>query len=260
MALKHARGIKYILKSVAGIVAEPTVGRQSIPSSINYTPPADIATLSTGLRPLDKALGIGGLPCGKVTELLSPNSTALNGGAVCLAAAIAAKVQRRQEVITIVDLTHQVDPWQVERCGLVAPHLLLIRPDTFFAALTGLERAARKAKLVILVMGVVSELLSQFEPALRQTLLRRLQKIVKSSDGAFLVVTHPAESDPFSPTNYPLGFPLLELADIRLWIQDESWPQKIGLTTAYKATLTVVKNQLAIPGKATNIKIKLLSS
>lgn len=260
MTVKHARGIKQILKSVAGIVAEPTAGRQAIPSRFNYTPPADISTLATGLRPLDKALGIGGLPCGKLTELLGPHSTALNGGAICLAATIAAKIQRHQEVVTIIDLTHQVDPWQAERCGLGAPHLLLIRPDTFFAALTSLERAAHKAKLVILVMGVVSQLLSQFEPALRQTLLRRLQKIVKNSDSAFLVITHPAESDPFSPTNYPLGFPLSELADIRLWLQNESWPQKIGLTTAYKATITVVKNQLAIPGKATNIKIKLGSS
>jgi len=260
VAFKQARSIKHILRSVAGILAEPAANRRAIPATVNYTPPADISTLSTGLRPLDKAVGIGGLPYGKITELLGPNSTTLSGGAMCLAAAIAAKTQRQQEIVTIVDLTHQVDPWQLERCGLAAPHLLLVRPDTFFAALTSLEQAAHKAKLVILVMGVVGELLSQFEPDLRQTLFRRLQKIVKGSDSAFLIITHPAESDPFSPTNYPPGFPLPEIADIRLWIQSENWTQKIGLTTAYKATITVVKNQLAIPGKGANIRIKLVSS
>ena len=94
-------------------------------------------TLSTGFRSLDKALGIGGLPRGKITELISPESLS-SSGALLLAAGIAARVQRKQQIVTILDMGRYFDPWQAERCGLIAPQLLLTRPQTVFEALTTL--------------------------------------------------------------------------------------------------------------------------
>jgi hypothetical protein len=72
----------------------------------------------------------------------------------------------------------------------------------------------------------------------------------------FLFMTSPNKNDPFTPTNYPAGFPLAELAEVRLWTQDETWSHKDGLATAYKATLAVIKNSLAMPGKGASITIK----
>ena len=97
------------------------------------------------------------------------------------------------------------------------------------------------------------------EPALLATLLRRLQRIIRKSPSAFLLVTAPPKNEPFSPDNYPEGFPLAEIADVRLWLQDEAWSYKDGMATTYKANLTVIKNNLATPGKGADIKIKLNS-
>lgn len=213
-------------------------------------------TLPTGLRPLDKALGIGGLPQGKITELMSPDVFA-SSGALLLGAGIAAKMQRKQRIVTIIDLSHQFDPWQAERCGLIAPHLLLTRPATVFEALTTLESIANREGLVLVVLGVVADLLGSAEPELLHSLLRRLQAIIRSSPSAFLFITSPLEDNPFSPDNYPAGFPLGEIANIRLWIQTEAWTQQDSITTAYKASVAVIKNQWAVAGTGADVRISL---
>jgi recombination protein RecA len=233
------------------------MARPEIQSRFNYKEPVPIPTLSTGIRPLDRAVGIGGLPVGKITELVGPNGGSITGGPTLLAARIAARAQKQQKTVVIVDMAHSFDPWQAERCGLIAPQLLLTRPDTVFDAVATLEQAGRSAQLVIIVLGIVSDLLSHIEPDLLNTLLRRIHNIVHTSSGAFLFSTIPVNKDPFSPENYPPGFQLARLASLRLWLQNESWSFAGGLPTAYKASLTVIKNNLALAGKGANLHIKL---
>lgn len=228
----------------------------AVASRTRYRSPADVPVQPTGLRPLDKAVDIGGLPLGRITELIGSSVTPISGGTSSVAAKIAAKVQREQEISAIIDLGHRFDTWQAERCGLVAPQLLLTRPDTVFSAIASLEEAARHARLVIVVMEVIPNLLGNVEPDLLKTLLHRLHTIISRSDSAFLFLTTPIENDPFNPANYPPGFPLAELADIRMWVQNETWTHKGKLATAYKANLTVIKNELGIPGKGANIRVK----
>jgi len=255
MANQNSYGIKKAVQNVAAFFT-PFAAQRKPPRGVNYREPAKITTLSTGCRPVDKALGIGGLPCGKLTELMGPIDIAFSGGTACIAAHIASKVQRQQELVTIVDMDRSFDPWQAERCGLAAPHLFLIRPDTIFSALTTLERAAQNTALVIVMMGLVTDLLAEVEPDLLKTLLHRLNIIIKRSPSVFLFLTAPRENNPYSPANYPVGFPLAELADVRLWVQDETWTHKDGLTKAYKANLTVIKNELAMPGLGATIRVK----
>jgi recombination protein RecA len=255
LAAKSARGARQVIQSVAGLFAGRST-RPALPTAFDFRPATDIMTLSTGFRPLDKALGIGGLPRGKITELMSPGSLSTSGSLV-LAAGIAARVQRKQQIVTILDMGHYFDPWQAERCGLVAPHLLLTRPETVFEALTTLEGVAGREGLVLVVMGVVVDLLKEAEPDLLKTLLGRLRTIIRQADSAFLFITSPLDDDPFNPANYPAGFPLAEIAEIRLWVQDESWTQRDGIAVAYKANLTVIKNQLAIAGTGANVRITM---
>jgi recombination protein RecA len=259
MTANNARRVKRVIENVARLFGDRSI-QPKIPTAFDFSPPADLETMSTGFRPLDKALDVGGLPCGKITELVAAGGTSLNGGATCIAARIASKVQRKQQIVAIIDLCHGFDPWQAERCGLAAPQLLLSRPATLFDALTTLENAARNAGLVIMVMGVAAELLSHAEPELLKTLLRRLRNIVAHSNSVFLLLTSPLKDDPFSPENYPVGFPLADLADVRLWIQEENWTHKDGVATAYKATLTVIKNRVALAGKGADIRIKFTTA
>jgi hypothetical protein len=53
---------------------------------------------------------------------------------------------------------------------------------------------------------------------------------------------------------------MADLADVRLWIQDEAWTHSKGIATAYKANLTVIKNRLAMAGKGADIRIKFTQS
>jgi recombination protein RecA len=255
LAAKSARGARQVIQSVAGLFAGRST-RPALPTAFDFRPATDIMTLSTGFRPLDKALGIGGLPRGKITELMSPGSLSTSGSLV-LAAGNAARVQRKQQIVTILDMGHYFDPWQAERCGLVAPHLLLTRPETVFEALTTLEGVAGQEGLVLVVMGVVVDLLKEAEPDLLKTLLGRLRGIIRQANSAFLFITSSLDDDPFNPANYPAGFPLAEIAEIRLWIQDESWTQRDGIAVAYKANLTVNKNQLAIAGTGEFVRITM---
>lgn len=255
MAVQSSRRIKQVIQNVARLFTESTPRPRPV-MPVSYATPKDMPVQPTGLRPLDKALDIGGLPLGRITELIGPGVTPISGGTTSIAARIAAKVQRQQDIVSIIDLSRTFDIYQAERCGLVAPHLLLIQPDTIFTAVSALESAARTARLVTVIMGMVTALLANIEPEPLRLLLRRLQTITRASDSAFLFITAPSEENPFDPLNYPVGFPLSEMADVRLWIQNEAWTHKDSLATAYKANLTVIKNQFGLAGKSANIRIK----
>ena len=256
MTEKNSRQIKKVFESVAGIFIN-RFSRDHPPASLNYNPHQnDALALPTGFRSLDMALGIGGLPHGSITEMMSPGGNLTSNGVTNITYRIASKAQRKQQLVTVIDMNHSFDSWQAERCGFIAPHLLISRPETVLDALTTLENVAHNEGLVIVMMGFATDLLSHVQPNLLKTLLGRVRNIVRQSDCVFLISTSAQKNDPFSPTNYPPGFPLSELADVRLWIQDETWSYKDGLATAYKANLTVIKNTLTIAGKGADIRIK----
>jgi hypothetical protein len=187
---------------------------------------------------------------------MGPGSPSSQSGTSYVAAGIASRIQRKQENVTIIDMGHYFDVWQAERCGLIAPHLLLFRPETVFDALTILENSYQRPGFVIVVMGNTPELFGQASPELRRILLGRLRHIVKQSGSIFLFLTAAKKNDPFSPANHPAGFPLSELADVRLWIQEETASHKNGLIATYKATLAVIRNNLAPAGKGADVRIK----
>lgn len=257
MAFKNSREAKQVIQSVTGLLTG-RFSRPILPSAFDYRAASNLTVIPTGFRSLDKAMGLAGLPCGHITELSGANSLS-SSGMLVLAAGLAAKVQRRQQVVTLLDLSQQFDSWQAERCGLIAPHLLLIRPKTIFEVLVTLEQVSHREGLVVVSLGVVVDLLSQVERPLLQNLLGRLRAMVKRSTSAILFITTAIDDNPFSTTNYPAGFPLSEVADIRLWVQNETWTHRDGLATSYKASLVVVKNRLAIAGKGADIRITLNS-
>jgi recombination protein RecA len=248
--------VKRVFESVSELFIH-RFGRRRLPATAGYSAPIpETETLSTGFRSVDNALGTGGLPYSRIIELMGPGGPTSQSGASYIAAGIASRIQRKQENVTIIDMGPYFDVWQAERCGLIAPHLLLSRPETVFDALTILEDRHQRPGLIIVVMGSTPELFGQAPPELRRILLGRLRHIVKQSGSIFLFLTAAQKNDPFSPVNHPAGFPLSELADVRLWIQEESASHKNGLIAAYKATLAVIKNNLAPAGKGADIRIK----
>ncbi len=255
MAVKSWRRTQKVFENMTGLLTG-TLGRTPAQTQSRKKMSADIKTVATGFGALDKAIGLKGLPRGALTELIAMGNRPDSSGASCLAARMAVRAQRQQQVVTIIDLPHHFDTWLAERCGLAAPELLLVQPETIFEALTTLEKAAQQNGLVIVLTGQTSHLLNHVQPNLLAMLLRRLRRIIQASDSAFLFVTTPLENDPFAPENYPPGFTLPNLAEIRLWIQSENWNYKGSLAVGYKATLAVVKNDLAEVGSGAELRVK----
>ena len=88
-------------------------------------PPAPVAHISTTFPDLDAALGIGGLPRGRITEIIGPATS----GKVTLAAKVLSAAHREKEALAAwLDLSNACDPDYLHRCGLDLDRLLIVRP------------------------------------------------------------------------------------------------------------------------------------
>jgi hypothetical protein len=197
-------------------------------------------------------LGIGGLPQGCITELIGPEMQ----GSLSIAAKIAAKFQRKQAPVTIIDMAGSFDLAHATRCGLIAPELLTFRPHNAYELVSQMERAVRQGGFVLLNLGFVPDTFGRSAPAASlASLLYRLRQIIRSTESVFLCLTVPQEIDPFIHTNYLPGFPLNEVAEVRLWVQDEGWIKRNGQIGGYRGNVTVIKNTLGPSGKGANLRV-----
>jgi len=211
----------------------------------------DVTTAKSGFVQLDRAIGIGGLPQGRLIELIGPDT----GGGLSIVAKIAAKFQRRQRPVAILDAIGQFELAHAVRCGLVAPELLLRVPQNALELVYLTETAARQRGLIIIYLGFIPRTFASVPEEALASLLKRLSWITSHSEAVFLYVTLLEDVDPFIHTNYLPGFPLNDVADIRLWVQDEGWIRKEEQIGGYRGNITVVKNTLAASGKGANIRI-----
>ncbi len=99
----------------------------------------EVEVIPTGFLALDEALGIGGLPCGRISEIFGPDSS----GKQALAAHLVVQCQRSEGVAAYVDLGRRLDPEQMRAQGVDFQSLLVARPD---GHLQGLEMAIRLAR------------------------------------------------------------------------------------------------------------------
>src|SRR2546429_3615296 len=108
----------------------------------------EITTISTGALPLDLALGVGGIPRGRVTELYGPESA----GKTTLALHVIAEAQKAGGVAAFVDAEHALDPLYASRIGVKIDDLLISQPDTGEQALEIVEVLVRSGALDVIVI------------------------------------------------------------------------------------------------------------
>ena len=101
----------------------------------------DVGAVSTGSLSLDLALGIGGLPRGRIVEIFGPESS----GKTTLVYHVIAEAQRRGGICAFIDAEHAMDPTYAKRIGVNIDDLLVSQPDTGEQALE-ICRAARSAR------------------------------------------------------------------------------------------------------------------
>ena len=119
----------------------------------------DVETVSTGSLALDIALGIGGLPRGRVVEIYGPESS----GKTTLALHVLAEAQRRGGTCAFVDAEHALDPAYARKLGVVIEDLLISQPDAGEQALEITDTLVRSGAIDVLVIDSVAALVPRAE-------------------------------------------------------------------------------------------------
>ncbi|MBE0602893.1 MAG: recombinase RecA [Deltaproteobacteria bacterium] len=122
-------------------------------------PAKDIPVISTGAISLDVALGIGGIPRGRVTEIYGPESS----GKTTLALHIIAEAQKNGGVAAFIDAEHALDLSYARRLGIATEDLLISQPDTGEQALEIAELLVRSGAIDVLVVDSVAALVPKAE-------------------------------------------------------------------------------------------------
>src|SRR5512139_2030587 len=119
----------------------------------------EIEAIPTGSLALDLALGVGGVPRGRITEIYGPESS----GKTTLCQHIVAEAQRLGGTCAYIDMEHALDPTYAERCGVDVDSLLISQPDTGEQALEITEALVRSGAVTVVVIDSVAALVPRAE-------------------------------------------------------------------------------------------------
>ena len=219
----------------------------------------EVPVIPTGSIALDVALGIGGIPRGRVTEIFGPESS----GKTTLGLHIIAEAQRLGGIAAFVDAEHALDPAYSKNLGVNTDELLISQPDTGEQALEITETLVRSNAVDVIVVDSVAALVPRAEldgdmgdslPGLQARLmsqaLRKLTSAISRSGTAVIFINQIREKIGImfgNPEVTPGGRALKFYASIRLDIRRQeaikSGTDSIGARTKVK----VVKNKLSPP-------------
>jgi recombination protein RecA len=119
----------------------------------------DVSVISTGAFSLDLALGIGGVPRGRIIEIFGPEAS----GKTTLALQITAEAQKQGGVAAFIDAEHALDPLYARRIGVDVENLLISQPDTGEQALEITETLVRSGAIDVVVVDSVAALVPRAE-------------------------------------------------------------------------------------------------
>jgi recombination protein RecA len=219
----------------------------------------EISVVPTGALQLDVALGIGGIPRGRITEIYGPESS----GKTTLALHVIAEAQRIGGTAAFIDAEHALDPVYAKKLGVNTDELLISQPDTGEQALEIAETLVRSNAVDVIVIDSVAALVPRAEldgdmgdslPGLQARLmsqaLRKLTAAIARSGGSVIFINQIREKIGVmfgSPETTTGGRALKFYSSIRLDIRRQdaikNGTESIGVRTKVK----VVKNKLSPP-------------
>ena len=151
---KKVTAIKMAMEQI-----EKQYGKGSIMKLGDKAEVRQVAAIPTGSLTLDIALGIGGLPRGRVVEIYGPEAS----GKTTLALHVIAEAQRRGGVAAFVDAEHAMDPSRAETIGVNLDELLVSQPDTGEQALEIVETLVRSGAVDVIIIDSVAALVPRAE-------------------------------------------------------------------------------------------------
>src|SRR5947209_12810271 len=138
---------------------EKQYGRGSIMRFGEIGNKLDISTISTGSLPVDLALGVGGLPRGRIIEIYGPEAS----GKTTICLSIIAQAQKHGGVAAFIDAEHALDPLWAQTIGVKLDELLISQPDNGEQALEITESLIRSGGIDVLVIDSVAALVPRAE-------------------------------------------------------------------------------------------------
>jgi recombination protein RecA len=238
---------------------ERQFGKGSVMRLGSGGPLEEIAVIPTGAITLDVALGVGGLPRGRVTEIYGPESS----GKTTLALHVAAEAQRLGGIAAFIDAEHALDPIYARKLGVIIDELLISQPDTGEQALEITETLVRSNAVDVIVIDSVAALVPRAEldgdmgdslPGLQARLmsqaLRKLTSAISRSGAIVIFINQIREKIGVmfgNPETTTGGRALKFYASIRLDIRRQDAIKQGTESLGVRTKVKVVKNKLAPP-------------
>ncbi len=219
----------------------------------------DVAVISTGAISLDAALGVGGVPRGRVTEIYGPEAS----GKTTLALHVIAEAQRTGGIAAFIDAEHALDPVYAQKLGVKTDELLISQPDTGEQALEIAETLVRSGAVDVVVIDSVAALVPKAEldgemgdpqmglqARLMSQALRKLTGSISKSKTSMIFLNQIRQKIGMfvgNPETTTGGNALKFYASVRLDIRRISQLKEGEEVTGSRVRVKVVKNKVAPP-------------
>ena len=230
-------------------------------------PKVDVDAIPTGSIGLDAALGVGGLPRGRIVEIFGPESS----GKTTLALHVVAEAQKKGGICAYIDAEHAMDPEYSRKLGVKINELLISQPDTGEQALEIVESLVRSGKLDVIVIDSVAALTPKDEiegdmgqshvgkqARLMSQALRKLTAIVARSKTVVIFINQIRMQIGImfgNPETTPGGKALKFYTSVRLDIRRIAQIKKGEDVVGGRVRVKVVKNKVAAPFRQTEFDL-----
>lgn len=243
---------------------EKQFGKGSVMKLGDYTA-MNVEAIPTGALSLDIALGIGGIPRGRIIEVFGPESS----GKTTLALHLIAEAQKMGGEAAFIDAEHALDPVYAKHLGVNIDELIVSQPDTGEQALEIAEALVRSGALDIIVVDSVAALVPKAEidgdmgdahvglqARLMSQALRKLAGVINKSKCVIVFINQLREKVGVmfgNPETTPGGRALKFYASVRLDIRRVESLKQDGEVIGNRTRVKVVKNKVAPPLEKLNL-------